>query len=171
MKNGPELPQRVVTLEVNGARRSAACADRTLLVEFLREGLGLNGTHVGCLNGDCGACTVRLDGQIVKSCLMLAASADGGVVTTVEGLADGDTLHPLQEAFWERDGFQCGFCLPGQLFASLDLLESEPDPDDEQIRAALGGNLCRCTGYEKIVESVRTGAQRMTQQTADRGEA
>ena len=146
-----ELPHREVTLEVNGVRRSADCADRTLLVEFLREGLGLMGTHMGCLNGDCGACTVRLDGQVVKSCLMLAATADGRAVTTVEGLAGETGLHPLQEAFWECDGFQCGFCLPGQLLASLDLLEANPRPSDDEIRAALSGNLCRCTGYSGIV--------------------
>ena len=157
-------PRRSITVTVNGIERRVECEDRALLVELVRDGLGLKGTHIGCLTGDCGACTVRLDGSIVKSCLMLAASVDGREITTVEGLAPPGTLHPIQEAFWEHDGFQCGFCLPGHLFAALDLLEANPNPADDEIRAALGGNLCRCTGYEKIIESVRAAAERLPEE-------
>jgi aerobic-type carbon monoxide dehydrogenase small subunit (CoxS/CutS family) len=154
-------PRTALTLTVNGVEQRVECPDRTLLVELVREGLRLTGTHAGCLNGDCGACTVMVDGQIVKSCMVLAASVDGASVTTIEGLAAGGTLHPIQEAFWERDGFQCGFCTPGHLLAALDLLERNPDPTDDEIRHALAGNLCRCTGYEKIIDSVRLAAERM----------
>jgi carbon-monoxide dehydrogenase small subunit len=155
------LPRHTIGITVNGAARRVAAPDRTLLVELLREGLGLTGTHAGCLNGDCGSCTVMLDGEIVKSCMVLAASVDGASITTIEGLASDDGLHPLQEAFWERDGSQCGFCVPGHLFAALDLIRETPVPTDDEIRHALAGNLCRCTGYEKIVESVRVAAERM----------
>jgi carbon-monoxide dehydrogenase small subunit len=158
-REGP--PAHTITITVNGAARRVQAPDRTLLVELIREGLGLTGTHTGCLNGDCGSCTVMLDGQIVKSCMVLAASVDGAEITTIEGLATEDGLHPIQEAFWERDGFQCGFCTPGHLFAALDLLRTNPDPTDDEIRHALAGNLCRCTGYEKIVESVRLAAERI----------
>src|SRR3954467_10769267 len=148
------LPERVLTVTVNGQAVEARCPDRALLVEFVREVLNLKGTHIGGLTGDCGSCTMMVDGRIVKSCLMLAASVDGASITTVEGLASEDHLDPIQEAFWERDGFQCGFCTPGHLFAALDLLRSNPSPSEDEIRRALAGNLCRCTGYEKIVESV-----------------
>ena len=153
------LPERTLSVTVNGIERHVQCPDRALLVELVREGLGLSGTHIGCLTGDCGACTLMVDGRIVKSCLMLAASVDGAALTTVEGLGQGGRLHPIQQAFWDHDGFQCGFCLPGHLFAALDLLTVNSAPTDDQIRAALGGNLCRCTGYEKIVESVRAAAE------------
>src|SRR3954464_7040584 len=165
-RRGQAPPRRGVTLTVNGARRVVEAPDSALLVELVREGLGLNGTHAGCLNGDCGSCTMMVDGRIVKSCLMLAASVDGASITTVEGLASEDHLHPIQEAFWERDGFQCGFCTPGHLFAAADLLRSNPAPTDDEIRRALAGNLCRCTGYEKIVESVRLAAQRLAEEPA-----
>jgi aerobic-type carbon monoxide dehydrogenase small subunit (CoxS/CutS family) len=157
------LPERVLAVTVNGEARAARCPDRALLVEFVREALGLKGTHIGCLTGDCGACTLMVDGRIVKSCLMLAASADRAAITTVEGLGSGDALHPLQQAFWDHDGFQCGFCLPGHLFAALDLLTENPAPSDDDIRAAISGNLCRCTGYEKIVDSIRAAAGAMAQ--------
>jgi carbon-monoxide dehydrogenase small subunit len=155
------LPRHTIAITVNGAARKVEAPDRTLLVELLREGLGLTGTHAGCLNGDCGSCTVMVDGEIVKSCMVLAASVDGAAITTIEGLATADGLHPVQEAFWERDGFQCGFCVPGHLFAALDLIRENPQPSDDEIRQALAGNLCRCTGYEKIVESVRLAAERI----------
>lgn len=151
-------PGRNVTVTVNGARRTAWCADRTLLADFVRDQLRLPGTHVGCMNGDCGACTVVVDGEIVKSCLVLAVAVDGATLTTVEGLGTPDQLHPLQQAFWEADAFQCGFCLPGQLLAARDLLETEPQPSEGQIRSAIAGNLCRCTGYQPIVEAVQAAA-------------
>ena len=152
-------PRRSISLTVNGVEQVVECEDRQLLVEVIRDGLHLKGTHIGCLNGDCGACTVTVDGRIVKSCLVLAASVDGAEITTVEGFAPSGGLHPIQEAFWEHDGFQCGFCLPGHLFAARDLLVSNPTPSDEEIRQALAGNICRCTGYQKIVESVRAAAR------------
>jgi carbon-monoxide dehydrogenase small subunit len=145
-------------LRVNGESRSVECHDRQLLVEVVRDQLALKGTHVGCMNGDCGACTLELDGQIVKSCLMLAASADGGEVNTVESLGSPDELAPVQEAFWNNDGFQCGFCLPGHLFAARNLIESNDAPSDDEIREAIAGNLCRCTGYQSIVCSIRDAA-------------
>jgi aerobic-type carbon monoxide dehydrogenase small subunit (CoxS/CutS family) len=154
------VPGREIRVTVNGEVRSVRCADRQLLVEVVRENLGLKGTHVGCLNGDCGACTLELDGQIVKSCLVLAASVDGAEITTVDGLGDPGHLSALQEAFWDEDGFQCGFCLPGHLFAARDLLAREADPTDDQIREAIAGNLCRCTGYQRIVTSIRQAAAR-----------
>ena len=151
-------PRRSITLQVNGVSRSVTCEDRQLLVEVVREQLALKGTHAGCLNGDCGACTLELDGQIVKSCLVLAASADGGRINTVESLGTPDELAPIQEAFWNNDGFQCGFCLPGHLFAAKDLIESNSEPSDDEIRQAIAGNLCRCTGYQAIVCSIREAA-------------
>ncbi len=153
-------PRRTITLTVNGERRTAECEDRQLLVEVIREQLHLKATHVGCLNGDCGACTLELDGQIVKSCLLLAASADGAEVRTVDGLGTPQELSPLQESFWDNDGFQCGFCLPGHLFAARDLIAVNADPTDEEIRHAIAGNLCRCTGYQRIVTSIREAAAR-----------
>jgi aerobic-type carbon monoxide dehydrogenase small subunit (CoxS/CutS family) len=154
------LPKRTVTVTVNGSPRTVSCPDRTLLVELLRDYLGLKGTHAGCLNGDCGACTVMVDGRITKSCLVLGPSAEGCDITTIEGLGEPEALHPVQEAFWEKDGFQCGFCLPGQLFATLDLLSHNDSPSDADIRSALAGNICRCTGYEKMIDSVRLAAAR-----------
>ncbi|MCE0765029.1 (2Fe-2S)-binding protein [Pseudonocardia kujensis] len=150
-----DVPGRRITVTVNGVERRAWCADRTLLAHFVREQLALPGTHVGCMNGDCGACTVIVDGAIVKSCLQLAAAADGAEITTVEGLGEPGNLHPVQEAFWAEDGFQCGFCLPGHLLVALKLAEQQGDPSEEEIRAALAGNLCRCTGYQSIVAAVQ----------------
>ncbi len=128
------------------------------LVDFLRESLGLTGTHVGCEHGVCGACTVLDDGQPVRSCLLLAVQMDGASLTTVEGLADGDRLHPLQQAFWDHHGLQCGFCTPGILLTAKAFLEEHPRPTDEEIREAISGNLCRCTGYHFIVEAIRAAA-------------
>jgi carbon-monoxide dehydrogenase small subunit len=150
---------RTITLTVNGVEREVACDDSQLLVEVVREGLRLKGTHVGCMNGDCGACTMMCDGKIVKSCLMLASSCDGAEITTIEGFSGGEELDPIQDAFWAEDGFQCGFCLPGQLFATRDLLDGNPSPSEHEIRKALSGNLCRCTGYVNTVKAVQRAAE------------
>lgn len=147
-------------LTVNGVEHELDADARTLLVHAIREKVGLTGTHVGCLTGDCGACTVVLDGRTAKSCSVLALTADGGDVRTVESLADGERLHPVQEAFWDEFAFQCGFCLPGMLLTAKELVESTPDPTDEEILAAVNGNLCRCTGYNTIVTAVRSAARR-----------
>jgi carbon-monoxide dehydrogenase small subunit len=150
-----------VTVVVNGQQRSAEVEPRLLLVHLLRERLGLTGTHIGCDTTSCGACTVLLDGTPVKSCTMFAVQADGRELTTVEGLAKGGRLHPVQEGFKERHGLQCGFCTPGMLLVASALLEENPDPSEEQIRWALSGNLCRCTGYQNIVEAVRWTAEKL----------
>ncbi|MDG7006015.1 MAG: (2Fe-2S)-binding protein [Nitrososphaerota archaeon] len=148
-----------VTIEVNGKKREAEVEPRTLLVRFLREDLGLTGTHVGCETTNCGACTVLLDGRAVKSCTVLAVQADGKRVTTVEGIGGADGLDPIQLAFWEKHGLQCGFCTPGMIMATHQLLSENPEPDEDDIRMALSGNLCRCTGYVKIIEAVKYAAQ------------
>jgi aerobic-type carbon monoxide dehydrogenase small subunit (CoxS/CutS family) len=146
-------------LTVNGVAHELDVDPCTLLVHAIREQVGLTGTHVGCLTGDCGACTVVVDGRTAKSCSVLALSADGATVRTIESLADGDELHPVQRAFWDEFGFQCGFCLPGMLLTAAELLESTPDPTDEEILRAINGNLCRCTGYHTIVAAVRRAAK------------
>jgi carbon-monoxide dehydrogenase small subunit len=151
----------LISLTVNGTAHTAECEDRTLLVELLREQLGMTGTHVGCDTSQCGCCTVHIDGEAVKSCTMLAAQAQGARITTIEGLAQGDTLHPVQAAFSACHGLQCGFCTPGMIMASADLLRRHPDPTDDQIREGLAGNLCRCTGYVNIVAAVKSAAQIM----------
>ena len=148
-----------VSMTVNGAQESADVEPRLLLVHFLRETLGLTGTHVGCDTSNCGACTVHMDGMAVKSCTVLAVQADGSEVTTIEGLGNGDNLHPVQEAFWAQHGLQCGYCTPGMIMASADLLQRNPDPSEQQIREGLAGNLCRCTGYHNIVKAVRSAAE------------
>ena len=140
---------------VNGELRSLEIEPRTLLVHALRDGLGLTGAHIGCDTSQCGTCTVLIDGRAVKSCTVLALQAAGAEVTTIEGLAPAGELHPIQSAFVEHHGLQCGFCTPGMILTASDLLSREPDPDDETIRRALRGNLCRCTGYQAIVESIR----------------
>ena len=150
-----------VELVVNGEPRSLSVEPRTLLVHALREGLGLTGAHVGCDTSQCGACTVLLDGRAVKSCSVLALQAAGSELTTIEGLAPAGELHPIQRAFVEQHGLQCGFCTPGMILTTADLLTRDPDPDDETIRRALRGNLCRCTGYQPIVESIRAAAAAM----------
>jgi carbon-monoxide dehydrogenase small subunit len=144
-----------LTLHVNGERRSLDVEGRTLLVHALRDELGLTGAHVGCDTSQCGACTVLLDGRAVKSCTMLALQADGREVTTIEGLAEDGELHPLQQAFVDHHGLQCGFCTPGVILTAADLLSRNASPTDDEIRHALRGNLCRCTGYQGIVESIR----------------
>jgi aerobic carbon-monoxide dehydrogenase small subunit len=147
-----------VDVTVNGERREALVEARTLLVHWLRDELGLTGTHIGCDTTNCGACTVHLNGEAIKSCTVLAVQADGANVTTIEGLGSADALHPLQEGFWEKHGLQCGFCTPGMIMAAADLLERNPNPTDEEIRHGLEGNLCRCTGYHNIVEAVKHAA-------------
>jgi carbon-monoxide dehydrogenase small subunit len=149
-----------VALVVNGVNHEVLVEPRRLLVDVLREDLGLTGTHVGCEHGVCGTCTVLLDGESVRSCLLFAVQAAGARITTVEGLARGEQLHPLQEAFREAQGLQCGFCTPGMLLISYELLSNNPAPDEQQIRDAIAANLCRCTGYQAIVEAVQIAAQR-----------
>jgi aerobic carbon-monoxide dehydrogenase small subunit len=149
-----------VDITVNGERHESEIEPRLLLVHYLREVLGLTGTHVGCDTSNCGACTVHLDGDAVKSCTVLAAQADGAEVTTIEGLGSDGDLHPLQEAFWEHHGLQCGYCTPGMIMAAADLLERNPSPSEEEVRHALEGNLCRCTGYHNIVRAVMAAAGR-----------
>jgi aerobic-type carbon monoxide dehydrogenase small subunit (CoxS/CutS family) len=151
-----------VTLTVNGEVRTARVDPRTLLSDFLRHDLGLTGTHVGCEHGVCGACTVVVDGRTVRSCLLFAAQANGAEVETIEGLAvTPDAMHPLQRAFWEHHGLQCGFCTPAMILTAKELLAANPDPTDEEIREAIAGNICRCTGYTFIVEAIRSAAQEM----------
>lgn len=148
-----------ITLKVNGKETTRSVDPRRLLVDFLRHDLGLTGTHIGCEHGVCGACTVLFDGETVRSCIMFAVQADGHEVETVESLAAGpDDLHPIQVAFWDNHGLQCGFCTPGMLMATKELLAENPNPDEEEIRIALAGNICRCTGYVHIVSSVRAAA-------------
>jgi carbon-monoxide dehydrogenase small subunit len=150
-----------VELTVNGKRASLEVEPRVLLVHALREDLGLTGTHVGCDTSSCGACTVLLDGVSVKSCTMFAVQAAGREVTTIEGIGTTAALHPMQEAFWASHGLQCGYCTTGMIISAIDLLRRNPDPTDEQIRAGLEGNLCRCTGYENVVKAVRSAAKAM----------
>jgi carbon-monoxide dehydrogenase small subunit len=149
-----------VSVTVNGRRYERPAEPRLLLSDFLRHDLGLTGTHVGCEHGVCGACTILVDGEPVRSCLMLAVQADGRELTTVEGLAQGNELHPLQQAFWEAHGLQCGFCTPGFLMTLVPFLEENPDPSEDEIRHAISGNLCRCTGYQHIVDAVKLASQR-----------
>jgi len=150
-----------VTMTVNSVSYTRDVEPRTLLVYFLREHLGLTGTHVGCDTSSCGACTVLLNGKAVKSCTVLAVQAEGAQITTVEGLARDGELHPIQQAFWDEHGLQCGFCTPGMMLAALDLLQRKPNPTEEEIRHALEGNLCRCTGYQHIVNAVKAAARAM----------
>ena len=150
-----------VSMTVNGRAVSGECEERTLLVGFLRETLGLTGTHVGCDTSQCGACCVHVNGDSVKSCTMLAVQAEGAEVRTIEGVADGDTLHAIQEAFRENHGLQCGFCTPGMIMSALDLLKHNASPSESEIRHHLEGNLCRCTGYHNIVKSIQAAAATM----------
>jgi aerobic carbon-monoxide dehydrogenase small subunit len=147
-----------VQATVNGERRESEVEARTLLVHWLRDELGLTGTHVGCDTSTCGACSVHLNGEAVKSCTVLAVQADGAEVTTIEGMGGEGALHPLQQAFWEYHGVQCGYCTPGMIMAAADLLARNPDPSEHDIRDALAGNLCRCTGYQNIVKAVQAAA-------------
>jgi aerobic carbon-monoxide dehydrogenase small subunit len=161
-----EVPTRRVSITVNGEKRVAQIEPRLLLAHLLRQGLRLTGTHTGCDTTNCGACTVLFDGKPVKSCTMLAVQADGHEVTTVEGLAGASELHPVQEGFKDEHGLQCGFCTPGMMLAAKALLEENPDPTEDEVRWALSGNLCRCTGYQNIVKSVLWAAKKMQAQSA-----
>jgi aerobic carbon-monoxide dehydrogenase small subunit len=151
-----------VAVTVNGAAREADVEPRTLLVYLLRETLGLTGTNVGCDTSSCGSCTVMLDGESVKSCTLLAAQADGREITTIEGMADGDAMHPLQDSFHRNHGLQCGYCTPGMIMAAASFLKENPTPTEEDVREALEGNLCRCTGYQNIVTSILDAAGSMS---------
>lgn len=150
-----------VTCKINGKEYSGKAEPRTLLVHFLRDELNLTGTHIGCDTGHCGACTIIMNGKTVKSCMVLAIQAHGANILTVEGLAEGDKLHPIQEAYWENHGLQCGYCTPGMLMSTLFLLQRNPDPTDEEIRRGIEGNLCRCTGYVNIVKSIKAAAVKL----------
>ncbi len=150
-----------VELTVNGKRVSAQVEARTLLVQLIREKLALTGTHIGCDTSQCGACVVHVNGNAIKSCTMLAVQANGATVTTIEGLAKGDNLHPMQEAFRDNHGLQCGFCTPGMVMTAIDLVKNNPNPSEHDIREGLEGNICRCTGYHNIVKAVKAGAAAM----------
>jgi carbon-monoxide dehydrogenase small subunit len=158
-------------MTVNGEQVSGEVEGRTLLVDFLRENLRLTGTHVGCDTSQCGACVVHVDGVSMKSCTMLALHAQGTEVATIEGVANGDTLHPMQEAFRENHGLQCGFCTPGMVMTALALVKDNPDPTDAEVRHGLEGNLCRCTGYQNIVHAILDGAKAMREGAANEGES
>ncbi len=152
---------RSIQVTVNGENYQKQLSTRKLLSDFLRDDLGLTGTHVGCEHGICGACTVIVNGATVRSCLMLAVQANSAEILTVEGLAKDGRLHPLQEAFWENHGLQCGFCTPGFLMTTYELLQANPNPTEEEVRVGMSGNICRCTGYQSIVESILAGAEKM----------
>jgi aerobic carbon-monoxide dehydrogenase small subunit len=156
-----------ITVTVNGTRHTSEVDSRMLLVHYIRDVLNLTGTHIGCDTSQCGACTILYNGQAVKCCTMLAAQADGAEITTIEGLAQNGNLHPIQEGFWEEHGLQCGFCTPGMIMASYDLLNRIPNPDEQQIRHNLEGNLCRCTGYQNIVKSVQFASKKMSGAAGD----
>jgi carbon-monoxide dehydrogenase small subunit len=153
--------KRPVTLAINGESHTVQVEPRTLLTQVLRDDLDLTGTHIGCDTSQCGACTVLIDGLAVKSCTVLAVQAEGAAITTIEGIGTATNLHPLQEAFWEHHGLQCGFCTPGKILTAIDLLRSNPEPSDAEIRDGLEGNFCRCTGYQNIVKSINAAASTM----------
>jgi aerobic carbon-monoxide dehydrogenase small subunit len=157
-----------ISVTVNGTTHQSDVEPRMLLVHYLRDVLNLTGTHVGCETSLCGACTVMVDGQAVKSCTMLAAQADGATVTTIEGLAQSGELHPVQQAFWEHHGLQCGYCTPGMIMATAQILQRNPDPTEDEIRHGLEGNLCRCTGYQHIVQAVQCAAKKMKSKSVAR---
>ena len=150
-----------VNLTLNGKAVSADVPDNTLLVSFIRETMALTGTHVGCDTSQCGACVVHVNGESVKSCTMLAVAAEGAEVTTIEGIGSTESLHPMQQAFHENHGLQCGFCTPGMVMSAIELVEKNPNPSEQDVREGLEGNICRCTGYHNIVKSVQAGAQKM----------
>ena len=150
-----------VNLTLNGKQVSADVPDNTLLVSFIRETMGLTGTHVGCDTSQCGACVVHVNGESVKSCTILAVAAEGAEVTTIEGIGSAESLHPMQQAFHENHGLQCGFCTPGMVMSAIELVEKNPNPSEQDVREGLEGNICRCTGYHNIVKSVQAGAQKM----------
>lgn len=150
-----------VQVKINGKERCAEVEPRTLLVHYIRDDLGLTGTHIGCDTSQCGACSIMVDGEVVKSCTMLAVQADGAEITTVEGLGQVDNLHPIQQSFWEKHGLQCGYCTPGVMIAAVGLLKENPNPTEEEIREGLEGVICRCTGYQFIVDAVKHAAELM----------
>ena len=152
---------KTITLTINGDKLTRDVEPRLLLVHFLRENLDLTGTHIGCDTTSCGACTILMDGKAVKSCTIFAVQASGKTITTIEGLSDGEVLHPVQEGFWEKHGLQCGFCTPGMIMSSVALLNENPNPTENEIRHGLAGNLCRCTGYHNIVLAVQHAAENM----------
>ncbi len=156
-----------IRLTVNGTAHEAAVEPRTTLADFLRGELGLTGTHVGCEHGVCGACTILMNGETVRACILLAVQVDGAELTTVESLATNGELHPIQQAYAEKHGLQCGFCTPGFLMSTLELLRHSPDPSDEEIRESLGGQICRCTGYQSILESVRLAGAKLRGEAAE----
>ena len=158
-----------VTVTINGATETREVEPRTLLVHFIRETLGLTGTHVGCDTSQCGACTVLLDGEAVRACSLFAVQVDGRELTTIEGLARDGSLHPVQEGFWEEHGLQCGFCTPGMVLSACQLLERNPQPTESEIRSALEGNLCRCTGYHNIVKAVQYAARKLAEGEPNQG--
>ena len=158
--------KKAINIKVNGTAQQHEVETRMLLVHYLRDVLGLTGTHVGCETSICGACTVMMDGRSVKSCTMFAVQADGAEVKTIEGLATNGELHPVQQGFWEQHGLQCGYCTPGMIVAAAQILDRNPDPTEEEIRHGLEGNLCRCTGYQHIVEAVQFAARKMKSQAA-----
>jgi aerobic carbon-monoxide dehydrogenase small subunit len=166
-ETGEPVPVRRIKFTINGDKKIAEVEPRLLLSHLIRQGVGLTGTHMGCDTTNCGACTVLVDGAAVKSCTMLAVQVDGRSVETVEGLAGASELHPLQEGFKEEHGLQCGFCTPGMMMAAKALLAANPDPDEEEVRWGLSGNLCRCTGYQNIVKSVLWAAEKMRAQSAE----
>jgi aerobic carbon-monoxide dehydrogenase small subunit len=161
--------KRSVTLTVNGSSHTILAEPRTLLVHALRDDLYLTGTHIGCDTSQCGACTVLVDGRAVKSCTVLAVQAEGRAITTIEGIGTAERLHPVQQAFWDKHGLQCGFCTPGMIISAIDLLAANPDPSEEQIRHGIEGNMCRCTGYQNIVAAVRAAAAAMRASDAASG--
>ena len=155
------MSKHTVTITVNGEAHTREIEARTLLVHFIREELSLTGTHIGCDTTSCGACTVIMDGRAVKSCTIFAVTADGKEVQTIEGMAQNGNLHPLQEGFWEKHGLQCGYCTPGMIMSASHLLSKNPNPSEEEIRWGISGNLCRCTGYNKIVEAIQYAAEKL----------
>lgn len=161
------MASKTIALTVNGNRYHLEIDTRSRLVDVIRDRLQLTGTHIGCGTGNCGACTVFLDGRTAKSCCVLAVEADGGVIVTIEGIGSEDELHPVQEAFIDNHGLQCGFCTPGMILSALQLIHDIPNPDADEIREAIAGNVCRCTGYAKIIESIQDAAQRIA--TASNG--
>lgn len=156
------MSKHTITLNVNGTSVSKEVDARLLLVHFIREDLDLTGTHIGCDTTSCGACTVMMNGRAVKSCTVFAVQANGAEIETIEGVANGAELHPLQEGFWEKHGLQCGYCTPGMIISAKHLLDKNPNPTEEEIRWGISGNLCRCTGYNKIVEAIQYAAEKMS---------
>jgi aerobic carbon-monoxide dehydrogenase small subunit len=156
-----------VSMNVNGVERQGEVEPRTLLVHHIRENLGLTGTHIGCDTSQCGACTIMMNGKAVKSCTVLAVQAEGAEITTIEGVAKDGELHPVQEGFWEEHGLQCGYCTPGMIMTSIDLLQRNPNPTEAEIRHGIEGNLCRCTGYQHIVKSIQYAANKMAGAAGD----